>query len=597
MAEGRRAVTRGRLLALTLLLAGPAFGQVKNADTYTYLTVREVDSLDPAWANDAGSRLVQLNVYEPLFAFEGSSTEKIVPLAASKVPSRANGLISADGLTYRIPIRKGARFHDGSLMTAEDARYSLLRFMLQDRAGGPSTFLLQPLLGEPSTRAAGGKLDVNAYEEAAKAVQVQGDELVVRLKRPFAPLLKILTMWCPVVSKAWAAKNGEWDGSAGTWAKFNNPQKESSAFFERANGTGPFKLERWDRRNRQLVLARHDGYWRKPAQLARVVIKTVTEFGTRKLMLLAGDADSIYSQGPVLSQLRGLAGVRVRDDLPAMGMDPVLYFTFKANPAANPYIGSGKLDGQGIPPDFFSDKDARTAIAHSFDYAAFLRDVNHGKGYRDTGCIPKGLLGHNDAQKTRDFDLAKAKEHFQKALGGKAWATGFRFTLAYNSGNVEREIIGQILKRNIESLNPKFSIDVRPIEWPTYLDALNASKIPLFVTGLGVDYPDPHDFAYLMMHSQGDMPALQKFKDDRADKLVDAALAEQDEAKRKALYAKLQQVEFEDVPHVLLVTSVNVRADREWVQGWTYNPLFPQSASAGYFYPIYKAARPASPSR
>ena len=59
------------------------------------------------------------------------------------------------------------------------------------------------------------------------------------------------------------------------------------------NGTGPFALERWDRTAKYVLLTRNDRYWRKPAALKRVLIKTVPEFATRRLMLQAGDADVI----------------------------------------------------------------------------------------------------------------------------------------------------------------------------------------------------------------------------------------------------------------------------------------------------------------
>src|ERR1039457_6789860 len=109
------------LLAVALSLTAQA--AVKNPDTYTYLTISDADSLDPAWGYDTFSQEIGLNIYEPLFFFDGPSTEKLVPMLATKVPSRANGLISADGRTYRIPLRKGVTFHDGTPMTPEDVRY------------------------------------------------------------------------------------------------------------------------------------------------------------------------------------------------------------------------------------------------------------------------------------------------------------------------------------------------------------------------------------------------------------------------------------------------------------------------------------------
>src|SRR5665213_3298747 len=135
---------RPSLLAALLLglLSAAADAAVKNPDTYTYLTISDADSMDPAWSYDNASDLIILNVYEPLVMFDKTSTEKLIPILSTKVPSKENGLISADGRTYTFPIRKGVKFHDGAPMTPEDVKYSILRFMLMDRAAGPSSLLL-----------------------------------------------------------------------------------------------------------------------------------------------------------------------------------------------------------------------------------------------------------------------------------------------------------------------------------------------------------------------------------------------------------------------------------------------------------------------
>ena len=389
-----------RAAALALFSAfSRAAEPVKNPDTYVLAAQADANSLDPAWVYDSVSAAVVENMYENLFAFGPGSTEKLLPALAAKVPTKENGLISPDGLTYRIPIRKGIRFHDGSIMTVDDVRYSILRFMLQDRASGPSGLLLEPLLGYASTRDAKGALNKLAFHDAVRAVEADGeDAIVLKLPRPFAPLLSVLASWAPVVSKRWAVRRDDWHGTEGTWEKFNNPSKETSPFFSGEMGTGPFKLERWDRRLREAVLVRHDGYWRGPAKLRRVVVKAVPEFGTRRLMLLAGDADAIAADRSQLSQLQGQPGVEIIDDLPALALDPILFFSYKINPEANPFIGSGKLDGEGIPPDFFSDVNIRRGVAYSIDEAALIADVYRGKGTQATGCIPMGLPGHNPDQ-------------------------------------------------------------------------------------------------------------------------------------------------------------------------------------------------------
>lgn len=582
--------TNSQLFALFCLLLHPtsAISQVKNPGVYTYVTISDSDTMDPAYAYDTASHMAMLNVYEPLFQLEGASTSKLIPLVAEKVPSRANGLISPDGKVYTIPIRKGIRFHDGTPLTPEDVRYSLLRFMLMDRDAGPASILLEPLLGYPSTRDAKGNILPNVWKDANRAVALKGDALVLTLPKPYAPLLSILALWAPTVSKAWATKNGDWDGREETWAKFNNPSKESSPFFERGNGTGPFKLERWDRKNKQLDLVRHDGYWRGPAKLARVVVKGVNEFGTRKLMLAAGDADSIYADWQAHSQLKGMAGVRLTEGLKMIDMNPVAFFTFKINAAGNPYVGSGRLDGRGIPPDFFADPDVRKGFAWAFDYEGFIRDVFRGRGTQATGLIPAALPGSDPKAPRYRMDLKKAEEHFRRAKGGKVWETGFRFTLAYNSGNATRQTLCQILKRRIEQINPRFQIDVRPIEWPTFLDSYRASKLPIFVMGWNADYPDAHSFAFPIMHSKGNFPLSQGYANPEADRLVSAAAAETDPAARKRLYAKLLAVAHQDAPHLVMLDTERYRAEREWVRGFVHNPIFPDSPYGGYFYPVEK---------
>ncbi|MBI4061167.1 MAG: ABC transporter substrate-binding protein [Elusimicrobia bacterium] len=568
--------------------AAPAMAAVKNPDSYTYLTISDSDSLDPAYSYDTASHMIILNLYEPLFQFEKSSTEKLLPLIAEKVPSRENGLLSADGLTYTIPIRKGVKFHDGSPLTVEDVRYSLLRFMLVDRAAGPSSLLLEPLLGYPSTRGEDGKILPTVWADANRAVGARDGNLILRLPRPYAPLLTILASWAPALSKSWAVKNGDWDGAESSWRKHNDPSKQASPFFERAMGSGPFKLERWDRKTKEFILTRNDQYWRTPARIKNVVIKGVNEFGTRKLMLQAGDADAIYADRPLLAQLQGIPGVKIIDDLPTLEMNPVVFFTYKINAAGNSFLGSGKLDGAGIPEDFFSDKDVRKAFAYSFDYKSFISDVMRGKGTQATGAIPKSLPGHNPNGKKYRLDKKKAEEHFRKAYGGELWDRGFKFTMAFNSGNLPRQTVCQILKRNIESLNPKFQIDVRAVEWPTFLDAYKASKLPIFVMGWNADYPDPHNFAFPLLHSRGDYPATQKFKNPEFDRLVEAGNAETDAAKRKAIYAKLQDLAFEEAPQLYILDQVRYRTQRDWVKGWYHNPIFPDSPYGGYFYSLSK---------
>ncbi|HET8999014.1 MAG TPA: ABC transporter substrate-binding protein [bacterium] len=579
----------GALLLVCLLLVlafgtgAPVTGQsVKNPDTFVTLRSGDPESLDPAYQYDTTSyEIVYPNVYETLIGYDGSVLSSYVPRLATQVPSLANGLISKDGLTYTFPVRKGVKFHDGSTMTPEDVRYSTLRFMLQDRDGGPSWLLLSPLVGKESTRDK-GKIDVN-FEDAARAVAVQGDNVIFHLKRPYGAFLSIIAAWSFVMPKAWATKNGDWDGTAATWQKFNNPKLQDRYEFDHMVGTGPFKLQQWDRQGKEVTLVRNDAYWRAPAKLARVVIRSVSEFTTRRLQLQQGDADLITVDRPQQSQVAGMAGVAIRDDLPQLVIQ-VLQFNLKIDANGNPDVGSGKLDGNGIPPDFFSDVHVRKAFAYAFDYQTFIRDGYRSKAIQPNGPIIQGLLGYDSSLPKYTFDKAKATAEFKEAWGGKLWDAGFKFTTTFNTGNTVREVGARLIKDVVESLNPKFKIDIRNLQWSSFLQATNQHKGTLYALGWAVDYPDPDDFAQPFLSSKGDYPQRNSYNNPEADKLVQEGAATADPAKRKEIYKKLTQIAYNDVPGIYAAQPTAFKVMRSWVHGWYWNTVY----GGEDYYPLSK---------
>jgi peptide/nickel transport system substrate-binding protein len=560
-----------------------AAGPAKNPDTFVTLRFGAPESLDPDYQYDNASyEIVYPNVYETLIAYDGSLLDRYVPMLAATVPTLANGLISKDGLTYTFPIRKGVHFHDGSVMTPEDVRYSFLRFMLQDRDGGPSWLLLTPLTGKDSTRGGDGKFQVT-YQDAARAVTVQGGNVVFHLPHAYAAFLSIVAGYGFVLPKAWAAAHGDWDGQPGTWQKFNNPKLQDRYAFDHMDGTGPFKLQQWDRQANEVLLVRNDGYWRRPARLSRVIVRVVKEFATRRLQLQQGDADVIEVSRPEQSQVIGMAGVNIRDDLPALTLFSFL-MNEKIDTTGNPDVGSGKLDGNGIPPDFFTDIHVRRAFAYAFDYGTFLRDGYRGKAVQPNGPIIQGLLGYDPTAPKYTFDKDKAASEFKEAWGGRVWSSGFKFTLEYNTGNTTRQIGARIVKDVVESLNPKFKVDIRDLAWPSFLQLTLAHKGTLFALGWGVDYPDPDDFAEPFLSGAGDHAKRDGYGNPQADKLLAEAAVTADPAKRVELYKQLTKIAYTDAPEIYAAQPTGFVVMRSWVRGWYYNAVY----GGINYYPISK---------
>lgn len=538
--------TKSQFLLVVLLVASlsiSVFAAPFDPDTFVYVGgAGGPHTLDPAAAYDTASGEVIHQVYDNLFEYVDGNLDEIGPQIGTVVPTVANGLMSDDGRTIRVPIRKGVKFHNGAELTPEDVRYSFIRGMLADTAGGPMWMFFEPLLGVQTMAeviemagAPGDFVEISevdpailrkAYDLVGATIEVDGDDIVFHLVDAYPPFINILTKggsWASILNKDWMIANGAWDGNPDTWAKWYDLAIEEMAAYEKANGTGPFRLTTWDKSGGQVILSRFDEYWQGPAKIKTAFIKYISELSTRQLMLRAGDADAIYVGQEDLPQTRLLPGVKVVEGLPQV-TNTVLFYSFTIPVQGNEdLVGSGKLDGKGIPSDFFADADVRRAFNYSFDYQAFLEEVAHGAGVTPKGPIPQSLPYVNLDQEYYTHDLEKAEEHFRKAFGGELWERGFEVGIVYNTGNNTRKTALEILEHNIESINPKFKVNVIGLEWATVLDKLRSSSLPVFVMGWLMDFPDTHNFAVPFMHSTG------VFAGYCGQGLIDLAKAEFDE--------------------------------------------------------------------
>jgi peptide/nickel transport system substrate-binding protein len=569
------------LLALGAALFCSSVG-ASSTGTLVEAHIEAPETVDPAWAFGAESEHLIGSVYDKLLDFEGSSVDRLEPRLSMKVPSQENGFISKDSLTYRFPIRQGVRFHDGTLLTPEDVRYSLLRFMFMDRLGGPSALLLEPVIGETSTL--GRKPPEELLARAERAITVDGGSLVIRLKRPFSPLLALLAHVGYVQSKSWCAAHGSWDGTPRGLEGFARPRYEANPINGIENGTGPFTLERWDKAAQAIYLKRFDGYWRTPAALERVVWRVVPDFNTRKLMLQSGDADIAY----LPPELEALAYGDDRDVVLGPFPRPVvtlIYFGAKLEAGGNPNIGSGKLDGQGIPPDFFTDRDVRLAFAYALDTASYAREALKGKAKLARGVVPSALFDYKDLPSVH-FDLDQAREHLRLAWKGLAWERGFHFEIDYTAGNQQRENLARMIKRNLESLNPKISIDVRGVLPATLVSRQHANFLPLDLGSWAADYPDPHAVVSFLLGSkiQG-----RSYRDPAMDALIERA-ARSSGAARRGAYEELHQRWLSEMPILALLEPLGLRWQRRVVEGFVFNPMYPGAPVHSDYYRLSKTA-------
>lgn len=558
------------VLCLVLVLVPPTHAAPKNPDTFVFAAYGTLRTLDPCVAYDVVSSQRLWNIYQPLVFFDGSHTDRFKPLIATEVPTLENGGISADGKTYTFAIRKGVTFHEGQSLTLEDVVYTFKRNMIADPDGGPMWMLLEALTGEGSTRDKDGNIIPGIFKKIDQCVEAKGDQVVFHLPAPYPPFMGILAYSASVIlSKDWCIANGCWDGKIENAANYNNPSPGHEPLLKITNGTNAYKMKSWEP-NKEFVFERFEGYWGPKPKVKTAIFKYVKEWSTRKLMLQNGDADRVLVDNPYVPEVQAMKGLKLYE-VPLLSVT-MAFFCQKINPTGNPNIGSGKLDGNGIPPEFFSDTDVRKAFLHAFDRKTYAEDVFNGLVVMPTSPNIEGLAFHKDVP-VYDYDLEKAAEYMKKAWDGAVWDKGFKMIITHNTGNEMREAAALMLAENIMSLNPKFRIEVRNVEWKDYLVKYRNYMYPLFLIGWGADYADPHNFVYTFMHSKGVYGRYMAYQNDEVDRLCEEGIATIDPTPREKIYHRLQDLFYSEAIAVPLYQQIVVRAYRDWVKGYQPNAM------------------------
>ncbi len=606
----------------------------RNPGTLIYLTEHEPDTLDPQIDYTSAGAGVLHNVYETLVTYDKANPSKFVPLLAEYVPE---AVATDDGsVTYTFVIPDGIKFHQGGEVDAEDVAYSLWRLALSgrtDRVGTifdaptrtPGFLLLDALfgvddaallvdasgkfVGDPEfLRMAKANLLRDACERVKAAVTFDnwGRSVVIKLPRPYAPLMSVLsTPGASIMSKQWMSEQGEWDGDCQTWQYFYGLPPTAGAIRTQANGTGPYQLDHWTP-GAEIVLAANAGYRQGPPRIDRVEIKTIGNFDQRLQLLRTRDADLIDAFTPdQLTQLDELVReqcdlngqcelidfkglLRRYTNLPSIVRHNV-FFNF-ALPEGSIYAGSGQLDGQGVPLNFFADVHVRRAFNACFDRSRFITDTLAGQGEVPHAITLPDQPGYADSP-TADFDPVRCAEEFKAAEFRTQddltlWDVGFAVQLPYRDGDGVQQAVVDQLAQNLAQINAKFVVTPVAISTLDWLSELRAGQIPLAAIGWQADVYDPHNWyrPYLLdtYASRFHLP------DDLAQKyqaLIDQGSIDFDAGARAATYAALNAALHDDAALILLPYTLSRRYEPVYLKGWlnglSMNPLLPDP---GYVY-------------
>jgi peptide/nickel transport system substrate-binding protein len=330
----------------------------------------------------------------------------------------------------------------------------------------------------------------------------------------------------------------------------------------------------------------------------QVVIMIADDWDTRFEMLRDGDADFAHEYEEDEEQLDPLVGELCEyqlesatfDCAPTENPDAPLrlfvgqpdtrrfdaFFVFDINVEEdNPYVGSGRLDGDGIPPDFFSDVHVRRAFNYCFDWDAYIAGAFAGEGVQNVGPLIPGMLGYDPDGPHYTFDLDKCEEELQQAWDGEVWENGFRLQIPYNTGNVTRQTVAKVLQSNFAGLAPRFRIEIVELAWSDFFPGYRASRFPIYVGGWAEDIHDPHHWAVPFLvgayASAQNMPGsmIEEFQD-----LVDLGVAATDREERASIYEEVTYADYYHAPAIRLAVPTRRHYEQRWITGWYYNPIY-----------------------
>ena len=425
-------------------------------------------------------------------------------------PALATEWRMASPTAWRFTIRQGVVFHDGSPMTADDVVFSLQRAM-----------------AAPSQR---------AFQLKGVTTVRKADERTVELltEAPDAVLPEKL-VFLPVMSRAWSEKHGVLRSQ-----DFNGKQETHAV--RHANGTGPFRLVRYEPDVR-VVLERHAGWWgrddRRNGNLREVQFVTIRSDATRLAALASGEVDLVLD--PPYQDIARLQ----RDARIALSQTADMrqqYLTFDHSRDA---LEHG--DAQGRNP--FKDLRVRQAVYHAINMPVIVDKVLRGQAV-PTGAFLSPRVDGSPAELDRrlPFDPARARALLAQA----GYPDGFAVTL--DCVNVAwREAVCQAISAMLTQVGIRTTLRASPTS--QFFPKLSQGTASFVEFGWSAT---PDAWASLNgLFRSFDKSGLGTFNAGRyhnpkLDALIDAIRVEPDMTRRRAMVSTVLRMVADDLPYIPL---------------------------------------------
>ena len=394
----------------------------------TNSTVASVDPVDVTTL--AGMQLLSA-IGDPLYAADAQGQLK--PRLATALPK-----LSADGLTARIPLRRGVLFHDGTRFDARAMVFSLERF----RALGKMGYLL---------------------DDRITAVRASSPyELELQLKRPYSALAALLSSinLTPLSPTAYRKHRGR-------------------ALAERFVGTGPYRLASKSPQ-KQTLLPFHN-YWGPAPRNQGIHLVSLSNSTALFGALVSGEGDVLVSQGIESDQRRALAERAGRGQL-VEAIGPAVeigYLTLLSNrpPLDQPLL--------------------RQAIALSLNRALISERVSYGIRAPLRSLVPPPLAG-SEPPAWPSYNPTRARQLFRQA--GYCQGRRLSLPLTFRSNVPADKLFALTWKAQLErDLSDCLQLEISGMESTTAYRQLEQGAFPMILLDWVGDYPDPDIYLVPML--------------------------------------------------------------------------------------------------
>ncbi len=453
-------------------------------------------TIDPHLASDSTSSVITNEVFGGLVTLN-LDYQPVLDLAESCS-------VSDDGLIYTFVLRENAKFQNGSPVTAHDVKWSIERAADPDTLSTTAETYLGDIVGVAE------KLEGTATQvSGVRAVDERTVEFTLDAPKAYF-LAKLSYPTAYVLDQNQVSEDGSW--------------------LEQPNGTGPFRLARYDI-GELLILEKNEHYHLGPPHIDSV-----------HMILSGGNAMIMYENDEI-----HLTGVGT-DDLPRL-LDP--------NDPLNPELRRSAQDfsvfyvGLNVNEPPFDDPKVRQAMNWAVDLQGIAENVLDNRVSQATGVIPPGFPSYNQNLRSYSFNPDLARELLESSTYADALASGDfpRITLTISGS------FGATIPTYLEVMLEQWralgiEIDIQQTEWATFLQDVNERKYQMFSLGWIADYPDPENFLDLLFHSESQNNHTA-YSNPEVDRLLEEARTERDSARRFEIYNQVEQMIMDDAPWVL----------------------------------------------